>query len=135
MLICTRELWREEAKLDSIISNAKSELDRAERSLSHMMDHNTSRGIAAVRRIKRQYNLDGVYGTLAELLEVSDRYRTPVEVTAGNSLFHVVVDHDDTASKVLEILNKEKSGRVTFMPLNRLKAKNANIPNRVMLCL
>jgi structural maintenance of chromosome 3 (chondroitin sulfate proteoglycan 6) len=93
-----------------------------------MMDHNTSRGIAAVRRIKRQYQLDGVYGTLAELLEVSDKYRTAVEVTAGNSLFHVVVDNDETATKVLEILNKEKSGRVTFMPLNRLKAKNANIP-------
>lgn len=93
-----------------------------------MMDHNTSRGIAAVRRIKRQHNLEGVYGTLAELLDVNDRYRTAVEVTAGQSLFHYVVDTDDTATKVLEILQHEKSGRVTFMPLNRLKAKPANLP-------
>jgi structural maintenance of chromosome 3 (chondroitin sulfate proteoglycan 6) len=93
-----------------------------------MMDHNTSRGLAAVRRIKRQYNLDGVYGTLAELITVPDKYRTAVEVTAGNSLFHVVVDNDETATKILEILNKEKAGRVTFMPLNRLKGKNADIP-------
>ncbi|EAS34253.3 chromosome segregation protein sudA [Coccidioides immitis RS] len=123
-----KELWREEAKLDSILSNASQEVDRAERNLSHMMDHNTSRGIAAVRRIKRQYNLDGVYGTMAELFEVSDRYRTAVEVTAGHSLFHYVVDTDDTATKVLEILQKEKSGRVTFMPLNRLKPRPANLP-------
>jgi structural maintenance of chromosome 3 (chondroitin sulfate proteoglycan 6) len=93
-----------------------------------MMDHNTSRGIAAVRRIKRQHNLDGVYGTLAELFEVNDRYRTAVEVTAGQSLFHYVVDTDETATKVLEILQKEKAGRVTFMPLNRLKSKPANLP-------
>ncbi|KKK12562.1 hypothetical protein P175DRAFT_0440382 [Aspergillus ochraceoroseus IBT 24754] len=123
-----KELWREEAKLDSILSNASNEVDRAERNLSHMMDHNTSRGIAAVRRIKRQYDLDGVYGTLAELFEVNDRYRTAVEVTAGQSLFHYVVDTDETATKVLEILQQEKAGRVTFMPLNRLRSKPLNMP-------
>lgn len=93
-----------------------------------MMDNNTSRGIAAVRRIKRQYNLEGVYGTLAELFEVNERYRTAVEVTAGQSLFHYVVDTDETATKVLEILQKERSGRVTFMPLNRLKPRQVNMP-------
>ena len=103
-------------------------MDRAERNLSHMMDNNTSRGIAAVRRIKRQHNFEGVYGTLAELFEVNDRYRTAVEVTAGQSLFHYVVDTDETATKVLEILQKEKSGRVTFMPLNRLRSRPVNMP-------
>lgn len=123
-----KELWREESKLDSVLSNASQEMDRAERSLSHMMDGNTSRGIAAVRRIKRQLNLDGVYGTLAELFEVSDRYRTAVEVTAGQSLFHYVVDTDETATTVLEMLQKEKAGRVTFMPLNRLRSRPSNMP-------
>lgn len=103
-------------------------MDRAERSLSQMMDHNTSRGIAAVRRIKRQHNLEGVYGTLAELFDVSDRYRTAVEVTAGQSLFHYVVDTDETATTVLEILQKEKAGRVTFMPLNRLRSRPLEMP-------
>jgi structural maintenance of chromosome 3 (chondroitin sulfate proteoglycan 6) len=125
-----KELWREEAKLDSVITNSQQELERAERTLSHMTDHNTSRGIAAVRRIARQHNIPGVFGTLAELFEpTSERYKTAIEVTAGNSLFHYVVDTDDTATKVLEILQREKSGRVTFMPLNRLRPKPANIPN------
>ena len=93
-----------------------------------MMDHNTSRGLAAVRRIKRQHNLEGVYGTLAELFEVPDRYKTAVEVTAGTSLFHYVVDNEETATRVLEILQKEKAGRVTFMPLNRIKPKPISIP-------
>ncbi|KAJ5795959.1 uncharacterized protein N7518_004499 [Penicillium psychrosexuale] len=123
-----KELWREEAKLDSVLSNASQEVDRAERNLSHMMDNNTSRGIAAVRRITRQHNLEGVYGTLAELFDVNDRYRTAVEVTAGQSLFHYVVDTDETATTVLEILQKEKAGRVTFMPLNRLRTRPMNMP-------
>ncbi len=45
------------------------------------------------------------------------------------SLFHVVVDTDQTASKVLEVMLRERTGRVTFMPLNRLKPKNPTPPN------
>ena len=123
-----KDLWREEAKLDSVVEKARQELDRADRTLSHTMDRDTSRGMAAVRRIKHQQNLEGVYGTLAELLDVNDTYRTAVEVTAGNSLFHYVVDNDVTASKVLETLQREKSGRVTFMPLNRLRPRPVNVP-------
>lgn len=123
-----KELWREEAKLDSTIASAQQDLDRAERSLSHMMDSNTSRGLAAVRRIKNQHRLDGVYGTLAELIEVPPAFRTAVEVTAGNSLFHYVVDTDETTTRVLEVLNRERSGRMTFMPLNRLKPKIPPMP-------
>jgi structural maintenance of chromosome 3 (chondroitin sulfate proteoglycan 6) len=45
------------------------------------------------------------------------------------SLFHVVVDTDQTASRVLEVMLRERTGRVTFMPLNRLKPKNPVPPN------
>lgn len=123
-----KELWREDAKLDSVLSNASSELRQAEQELSHTMDQNTSRGLAAVRRIKQQYKLNGIYGTLADLLEVNDKFKRAVEVTAGQSLFHVVVDNDDTATKVIEILQRERSGRITFIPLNRLRPKTGNVP-------
>lgn len=103
-------------------------MEKAERFLSGMMDQNTSRGIAAVRRIKENQGLEGVYGTVGELFNVNDRFRTAVEVTAGNSLFHYVVDTDETATKVLAILNEQRAGRVTFMPLNRLSSKPANKP-------
>ena len=42
-------------------------------------------------------------------------------------MFHVVVDNDQTASHLLEALNRERAGRVTFMPLNRLNPKEVNI--------
>jgi len=123
-----KELWREEAKLDSQILNRQQELSRAERTLSHMMDHNTSRGLETLRRLKRQHNLEGVYGTLAELCEYPEHYKTAIEVTAGNSLFHLVVDNDTTATKVVELLTKERGGRVTCIPLNRVKHNPVNIP-------
>lgn len=39
-----------------------------------------------------------------------------------------MVDTDETASRVLDVMIKEKTGRVTFMPLNRLKPKPVAYP-------
>ncbi|KAL7423161.1 Structural maintenance of chromosomes protein 3 [Cryptotrichosporon argae] len=125
-----KELWREDGKLAQSVSNAKGEMDTAERTLQGMMDKDTSIGLRSVRAIAKELDLDGVHGPLYELFEVSDRYKTAVEVTAGNSLFHVVVVNDDTVTKVLDVMNKSKKygGRVTFMPLNRLKSINVQYP-------
>ncbi|KAF4548310.1 Chromosome segregation protein sudA-like protein [Elsinoe fawcettii] len=123
-----KDLRREEARLESTISNAQQELQKAERNLSQLMDRNTSRGIAAVRRIAKQQGLAGVYGTLAELFTPNETYRTAIEVTAGTSLFHYVVDTDETASRILEALQQERAGRVTFIPLNRIRARASNLP-------
>lgn len=38
------------------------------------------------------------------------------------------MDNENTASKLIEHMSREKSGRVTFMPLNRLKSNPVNYP-------
>ncbi|KAF5374150.1 hypothetical protein D9615_008823 [Tricholomella constricta] len=125
-----KEFWREDTKLVSIVGRAADELRNAERLLAGMMDKDTGTGLRAVDKIAERYGLEGVYGPLYRLFEVTDpKFNIAVELTAGNSLFHVVVDTDETASKVLDIMIKEKTGRVTFMPLNRLKPKNPPAPN------
>ncbi|PSN72562.1 RecF/RecN/SMC protein [Corynespora cassiicola Philippines] len=121
-------LFREDNRINAQLSNAQRQLDRAERTLSSMLDHNTSRGLDTLRRLKRQHGLEGVYGTVADLLEVPDRYKIAAEVSAGNSLFNVVCDTDATATKVVDLLNKERGGRLTFIPLNRVKPKHVQLP-------
>jgi structural maintenance of chromosome 3 (chondroitin sulfate proteoglycan 6) len=124
-----KEIWREEAKLDAILHQAQQELEKAERFLAQMMDQGTSRGLESVRRIVKQHNIQGAYGCLGELFEFPEKYKTAIEVTAGTSLFHYVVDNDQTATRIVDILQREKGGRVTFMPLNRLNPKIPNLPN------
>ncbi|KAF7338458.1 Structural maintenance of chromosomes protein [Mycena venus] len=125
-----KDLWREDTKLESLVGRASSELKTAERALAGMMDKDTGLGLGAVDKIAERYNLDGVYGPLYRLFEITDqKFSIAVELTAGNSLFHVVVDTDETASKVLDVMLKEKTGRVTFMPLNRLKPTQMTLPN------
>lgn len=121
-------LRREDDKLESVVADARREKERAESTLSHTMDGATSRGLATVRRLKQEHNIQGAYGTLAELIDVTETYRVAAEQTAGASLFHYVVDTDETATQLMDALHKQRGGRVTFMPLNQLRPKSANLP-------
>ena len=123
-----KELLREEARLSQIVGNAREQRDNAQRFLSTMMDANTRTGLSTIREFKGQRGYEGLHGTLGELLEVNDKYKTVVEVTAGTSLFHYIVDNDETSSKLSEYLTKHARGRVTFMPLNRLRNKEVSLP-------
>ena len=51
----------------------------------------------------------------------ADAYQTAVEVAGGNALLHVIVDTDETASRILKHLEQHKLGRLTFLPLNILE--------------
>ncbi|WBW72478.1 mitotic/meiotic cohesin complex ATPase subunit Psm3/Smc3 [Schizosaccharomyces osmophilus] len=124
-----KELWREEAKLKSMSESIKDDLSQSEKNMSTTMDRNTSNGLKSVKCISERLKLTGCYGPLCDLFTVDNRFKTAVEATAGNSLFHVVVDSDLTADQILQVMYKENAGRVTFMPLNRLHPKPVGYPD------
>ena len=112
------------------MNGIKEQLSMQERSLYSTLDRATFNGLQAVEKIVKENNITGYYGPLIELFNCPDSLTTAVEVTAGNSLFFVVVDTDDTASRIIDIMNSNKAGRVTFMPLNRLNPPNTDLPRR-----
>jgi structural maintenance of chromosome 3 (chondroitin sulfate proteoglycan 6) len=69
-----------------------------------------------------------VYGPLIELFTTEKKFFKCVETTAGNSLFHVVVDNVETASKMIEYLQQVKAGRITFIPLAQLREQHVDYP-------
>jgi structural maintenance of chromosome 3 (chondroitin sulfate proteoglycan 6) len=121
-------LRREEEKLASHIANARHEKDQAEKELRHTMDRDVARGLASIRRMKQDHDIPGTYGTVADLLEVSDAYRVAVEQTAGARLFNYVVDNEETATRLLNTLQKNQGGRVTCLPLTQLRYREAKMP-------
>ena len=86
---------------------------------------NETRGSYALR-ILLEAGLEGLHGYVAQLGEVSEKYRYALEIAAGNRLGQIVVDNDTVASRAIEILKKKKAGRLTFLPLNRIKSYKRN---------
>ncbi|KAJ3270474.1 Structural maintenance of chromosomes protein 3 [Terramyces sp. JEL0728] len=121
--------WREESKLSATVDSLKQDVEKYHRNVMHSMDRNISKGLMSIPEIVKRLGIRGYYGPVYELFEVDEPLRTATEVVAGNSLFHIVVDTDETATKILQILNGEHLGRVTFMPLNRLKPQIGNFPD------
>ncbi|EFP91656.2 Structural maintenance of chromosomes protein 3 [Puccinia graminis f. sp. tritici] len=124
-----KSLWKEDTRISQLLQNATNAKEKAVKDLRVTMDRNSSQGLDMVQLLMARGDVPGIYGPLYSLFEVDEAHKTAAEATAGNALFHVVVDNDGTAQRALEILAKEKKGRCTFVPLNRLKPKNVQYPS------
>ncbi|EFQ95045.1 hypothetical protein PTT_07081 [Pyrenophora teres f. teres 0-1] len=121
-------LYREENRVNTQLTNCQAELWKAESTFSRLLDHGTSRGLESLRRYQKEGDLEGVHGTIADLLEVNNDYRSVTEAAAEGALFNVVVDNDEVSSKLIDRLIKDKGGRITFIPLNRIRGHDLNLP-------
>ncbi|TIA89788.1 hypothetical protein E3P99_01877 [Wallemia hederae] len=129
LLDTRKELWREESKIEQTLQWEKDKKGKAESQFYKTMDRDTANGLKAVENITARLRLNGVYGPLYTLFEVPEEFKAAAEITANTSLFHVVVDSDATAQQLLNVMVKERLGRITFMPLNRLKPQNFDYPD------
>jgi chromosome segregation protein len=80
-----------------------------------------SRGTGALR-VLLEAGLEGIHGPVAQLGEVEERHRLALEVAAGARLAQVVVDDDRIAARAIELLKSRRAGRLTFLPLNKIRA-------------
>ena len=65
--------------------------------------------------------MEGVHGTVSDLGKATPEYATALNIAAGNKLHFVVCDNDQIAADAIRYLKEERLGRVTFLPLNKLK--------------
>ncbi|MEB3271889.1 MAG: chromosome segregation protein SMC [Synechococcus sp.] len=104
-------LEQEQAGLERDIARADSRRDTLQE----------SRGTGALRLLL-QAGLEGIHGPVAQLAEVDEHHRIALEVAAGARLGHVVVEDDRIAARAIELLKSRRAGRLTFLPLNRIRA-------------
>lgn len=132
LLDARREDWRKAEECNEILSEAKESLSAATADMAKVMPKATSMGLKALDSIVSEEKLkrgENYFGMLMENMQlVDDKYRTAVEVAAQNSLFHVIVDTDHTAARLMKRLELGKLGRITFLPLNQLRIENVTYP-------
>lgn len=127
-----KTLWREESKLTTSLESNREEFQKAERQLWGTTDRSTSFGLRHIEQLVREHKIEGVHGPLFDLFDVDQVYRAAVEAVAGNSLFHIVVDDEEVATRLLNLMQQSKTrqqGRVTLMPLNRLEVSVQHYPD------
>ena len=122
-------LQNEITLLSKTITRLREERLRLEKDLSRFESRkealNETRGSHSLR-ILLESGLEGIHGYVAQLGEVNEKYRYALEIAAGNRLGQIVVDNDYIAAKAIDILKRKKAGRLTFLPLNRIKQYSRN---------
>ncbi|CAK9105711.1 Structural maintenance of chromosomes protein 3 [Durusdinium trenchii] len=117
-------LWSAAAKSTREKEDAEHHYDKLRKNLKRSLPAHVAQGLDAVDRIAAELGLEKgkqIFGPLFELiLPVDETFEVALDVAAGKSLTHIVVDTDETAAKLMEELRRQNAGRATFKPLNQL---------------
>lgn len=131
-------LWRQENVLQQELQTTREELSKKEQALRSMTGKGVLNGIDSIQKVLQTFReqgkypeiVEGYYGILIENFHSENTFFTCVEVTAGNRLFHHIVDNDKTGTRLLTEMNRLRlPGEVTFMPLNRLDSRDTQYPD------
>jgi chromosome segregation protein len=118
-------------------TNTRAAVDRLERRLGeaatrwevlqrlHESGAGLHAGVRAVLAAGREDRLDGIVGTVAELLVVPEALETALEVALGSRLQDVVVARWVDAEAAITYLKRGGAGRATFQPLDTVRGDRA----------
>ena len=122
------ESKRKEAELEKQENDLKDAIRRMETEYSELqaekkVSNRVNKGdeaVDAIIELRNKGMATGIHGTVQELATVQPGYETALSVAAGGKMKAIVVSDDQVASDCISFLKKEKLGRVTFLPLNKM---------------
>lgn len=78
----------------------------------------------AVKTVMREAGrgaLKGIFGPVASLVTVDERYALAIETALGAAMQNIVVDTQDAGRAAIEMLKRGDGGRATFLPLSAMR--------------
>ncbi len=122
-----KEIDGEIFRLRNELSSADEEIRQKEIELAKVKaeisayEGGYSKAAELVLEAREKKALPGIFGIVAQLAEVDERYALALEIAAGNALNFIVVENEDDAIRAIKYLKQIKGGRATFLPLNKIK--------------
>tara|TARA_Y100000310_G_C20684909_1_gene818356 strand:+ start:136 stop:3675 length:3540 start_codon:yes stop_codon:yes gene_type:complete len=120
----------EDSSLAAQLSNARKKINHTHDGLAKLKTREIgakelSYADVAIKRILDMKKPE-IYGTVAEIGNVDAKYSLALEIAAGGKIKSIVVEDDRTASECIKYLKDNKLGVVTFLPLNKIKARSVS---------
>jgi chromosome segregation protein len=116
------EITEQLADLEKAILKLQREQSKlqAERDAVQSVGAKYNSAVESIIAARNSGELKGVRGTIAELAQVDEKYKLPLEIAAGPRMQAVVVENDAAAAEAIGYLQKKKLGRATFLPINKM---------------
>lgn len=94
------------------------------------MENNYEGYNGAVRFIMKS-NIKGIDGVVAELIKVPAGLEIAVETALGAGMQNIVCEKDANAKEAINLLKSNKAGRLTFLPIESVKASPVNVSRAI----
>ena len=95
---------------------------------------NHSHFYAGVKSVLQEAErLGGIIGAVSEKLSFDSHYQTALEIALGASSQHIIVEDEQAATRAIEFLKRNRTGRATFLPLTTIKARH--LPDHHQACI
>ncbi len=129
-----RQMESEAESTEQEIEQKRKDLEQINRRVVEMETRREVSGESGYGRaveVLLAAGMKGVHGTIGQLGRVDQRFELALEMSIGSRLGHVVVDDDSVAEACIRMLRESKSGRATFVPLNKISVQPPGLlPNR-----
>lgn len=118
------EHYERERELVEEISSLSFEIGRlsSRRKTIEEMESNYEGYRQGVRFVMKS-GMPGIAGTVAELIDVPEGREVAIETALGQTLQNVICDTTETAKRAIEKLKENRAGRVTFLPVDSVRAR------------
>lgn len=111
------------------LDNLKNKQARAQ-SLENIL-RNHSNFYAGVKSVLQEKDrLGGIIGAVSEHLTFDVHYQTALEIALGASSQNIIVEDEESATKAIDFLKRNRAGRATFLPLTTIKARTISSQNQ-----
>jgi chromosome segregation protein len=120
-----QDLKREKERLSQELTKEIQQNDHLKNkitSLQESIENNASLPYG-VKAVLNHPKLEGIHGAIANLIEMDEEYVTAITTSLGAASNFVVVETENHAKNAIMYLKENKLGRVTFFPMNIIKAK------------
>ena len=119
----------QQSQLFDRLDSLKNKQARAQ-SLENIL-RNHSNFYAGVKSVlQEKARLGGIIGAVSEHLTFDVHYQTALEIALGASSQHIIVEDEESATKAIDFLKRNRAGRATFLPLTTIKARTISSQNQ-----
>ena len=119
----------QQSQLFDRLDSLKNKQARAQSLENILRNHsNFYSGVKSV--LQEKDHLGGIIGAVSEHLTFDAHYQTSLEIALGASSQHIIVEDENAATKAIDFLKRNRSGRATFLPLTTIKARTISSQNQ-----
>lgn len=114
----------------SVLNRLENRIEILKNVLQDPFSSVNQQGVKSI--ISNKDSFYGIMGVVGQEIKAQDGYEEAISTALAASVYHIVTKDEEAASKAIEFLKKNKSGRATFIPITVLRQRHLKYEDEII---